>query len=510
MIRTTLLQRLMSRLRDEAPTPEAIDRGRRRALLAAGASAASCAFGSSYGDLAPARPRGRVDSSRVDVAVVGAGLAGLVATWRLRQRGVSATLYEASGRVGGRAFTSREVFPVRVELGGEFVRGDHRAVRGLAAELGVGLVDLGASSRSLAREQILLQGTSWSEDQAVSMLRPLVPLVARDLAAAGAGPVTWQHHTPGAEALDQLSLSGWMERNGVSGAARALLEAAFASEHGVDADRQSALPFLWALGRAGARERLFAEDDRRYVMREGSDALARALESRLGPAIQRGNTLVALRPRPDGRVRCVFDRGAASLELDAARVVLALPFSQLRRCEIDLELPSVKRRAIRELAHGTGAKVVVGLRGRPWGAADGASITDGGIYHESWDSSRGLGGDDAVLTAYSGGRAGVRVGESNPEAQGRRFIDAVDVLLPGTANAFTGRAARMHWSSARFFEGSFAVYGPGDVTRIGGAEGFAVGRVHFAGEHTSARARASMEGAVESGERAAAEVLAAR
>jgi monoamine oxidase len=101
----------------------------------------------------------------------------------------------------------------------------------------------------------------------------------------------------------------------------------------------------------------------------------------------------------------------------------------------------------------------------------------------------------------------VSVGESNPEAQGRRFAEALDAVFPGTAAAFTGRAARMHWPSARHFEGSYACYAPTDRVRFGGAEADPVGGVFFAGEHTSPW-QGYMNGAVESGERAAREVLA--
>lgn len=504
---TTLLGRAGA---PRAEEPRALRVSRRRFLAATGALA-GCAVGTSYREVlrAPSLPSAGA-ATRADVLIVGAGLAGLTVAHRLRQRGVSAVIYEAGGRVGGRAFTARDTFPARAELGGELIDTRHTSLRGLVAELGLHLVDVSSGAGSFERERYFLQGTAWTEDQVLSMLRPLYALVARDLAAIGRGPITWEHHTPTAEALDQLSLAGWLDRNGVSGPARALIEVAFTGELGLDPNAQSALGFLGMLGREVDRVALYGDSDERFVVREGSDAVTAALAN--GAVIHRDHALIALRPRSDGRVRCVFDRGGSAVEVDAGRVVLALPFSQLRRCELAIELPRVKRRAIEELPYGTNAKVLVGVQGRPWNEArcTGTSFHDGGVYHESWEATRGFAQESTVLTAFSGGRLGVQVGDSNPEAQGRRFVDAIDVVFPGTAGAYTGRTARMHWPTARFFEGSYSSYGPGDVTSIGGAQGFAVDRVHFAGEHTSARAQGYMEGAVESGERVAREVLAAR
>jgi monoamine oxidase len=79
-------------------------------------------------------------------------------------------------------------------------------------------------------------------------------------------------------------------------------------------------------------------------------------------------------------------------------------------------------------------------------------------------------------------------------------------VFPGARAAYDGRVARMHWPTARFFEGSYGCYRPGDYTSFVGSEAEAVGNVHFAGEHTSTEAQGFLEGAVESGIRAAREI----
>ncbi len=519
MARSPLFSRLVRSLRlaswldaRSITTAEGIERleahrAARRALLIGGLGAIGCAAAPT---LRPTR-RGR-STGDARVVVVGAGLAGLTAATRLAQAGIRARVFDAQRRVGGRAFTLRGHFPAHAELGGELIDTRHTSMRGLVAELGLSLVDreqrLDAGTE---RERYVMLGQSWSERQVVEMFRPVAALIQRDRALIGGREVSRAHHSPAAESLDALSTGAWLDRNGVSGPLRALLDVAFTSELGRDLDAQSALTFLNTIG--GDREHfaLYGESDERYVVAEGSDAVPRALATRLGDAMMPGHALLALRPRDDGGVRCVFDREGGSVEVDADRVILALPFNQLRRCELSIELPPTKRRAIAELPYATNTKVFITTAGRPWREAhsSGTTFHDGGVYHECWESVHATRSEVALLTAFSGGRLGVSLGESNPEAQGRRFAEALDAVFPGSADAFTGRAARMHWPAAPFQEGSYACYGPGDWCRLGGEESGAVGAVHFAGEHTSRRAPGYMEGAVESGERAALEVIAA-
>lgn len=497
--------------RDHLPTDHALSRRdehlSRRALLVGAAAATACATAPS-----PTRPVHTGSArTRPRVVVVGAGLAGLVAAYRLKQREVDVTLYEAQRRVGGRAFTLREYFPVKCELGGELVDTRHAALRALLTELDLPLVDLAAATTSLERERYVLGGQRYTERQLLELMRPVVALMLRDLRALGNTAPNWEHHSPAAAALDALSTSQWLERNGVRGPLRSLFDAAFTSELGRDLSEQSALTFLYAVGKDLDRLSLFGASDERFMVRDGSDAPALALAQRLGSRLKTEHALTALRARDDGGVALTFERGGGAVDVHADRVILALPFTQLRRCAIGVELPREKRRVIEELPYGTNAKVMVSMRERVWAreGSSGTSFNDGGVYHESWDSTRGVESPVSILTAFTGGALGRAVGESNPEAQGRRFVDALDAVWPGASDAYTGRAARMHWPTARHFEGSYACYAPGDWCRLSGAEAPAVGALHFAGEHTSAVSPGYMDGAVESGERAAREVLAA-
>jgi len=151
--------------------------------------------------------------------------------------------------------------------------------------------------------------------------------------------------------------------------------------------------------------------------------------------------------------------------------------------------------------------VVVGMASRPWIAdgASGASCSDD-VYHVSWDASHGFPTGRAAMVSFTGGKLGLAVGERNVRTQAEHFIAHLDRAFPGARAAYDGNAVRMVWGTAPNFEGSYMCYAPGDWTGFAGAERLQAGNVHFAGEHT-ARAQGYMEGAVDSGERAAAEIL---
>jgi monoamine oxidase len=99
------------------------------------------------------------------------------------------------------------------------------------------------------------------------------------------------------------------------------------------------------------------------------------------------------------------------------------------------------------------------------------------------------------------------MGEGTPEERAAKVVSSLDTIFPGIAAAHTKQAVRFFWPSSSFTLGSYACYKPGQYTTIAGAEREAVGGLHFAGEHTSLDFQGFMNGASESGERVAQEIL---
>ena len=481
-----------------------IDRRRRRLLQGAGASALLAGCSSVP---APMRP-----SADDEVVIVGAGIAGLTAGWRLRQQGVRVRLFEAQERIGGRMLSLRNHFADDqvIELGGELIDTGHARIRALAGELGIALDDL--LDGDTDHETWFFDGRAIGEAELVRAFVPVAAAIERDLALAGDGAYDHTDTNPAFRALDAMSISQWFDRNGVSGWLRKLLDVAYTTEMGLEIEQQSALNFLTFVGTEDKDAfRIFGESDERFHVRGGNDLIPRTLGTKLTDAIESGHVLEAIRGEAGGYV-LTFRKGAATREVRARQAILALPFTLLRKVRIDVELPSLKKRAIEHLAYGTNAKLMIGFERRSWRehGANGASMSDL-AYQTTWDTTRKQPGRGGVLTNFTGGRHGVELGQGTPKQQAEAAVRDLERVFPGIAAARgNAREARMHWPSNPWVLGSYACFRPGDWAGLGGVMGQSVGGLHFAGEHCSVEAQGFMEGGCESGEVAAQAVLAQR
>jgi monoamine oxidase len=493
MARTPIFSRLRRALRlARLPETKVRERLSRREVLGMGAlGLVGLACGA--GLPRPAR-------SRANVAVVGAGIAGLHCARLLARAGARVRVFEAANRVGGRMLTLRDRLPGGqvAELGGELVDSSHRTIHALARELELGLDDLRAGG---GEESWFFGGRSLDEREVALALRPLAAKMAADVSAARDGE--------GATRLDEMSLAAWLDGAGASPLARSVIEAAYVGEYGRELDQQT----VWNLLSIFDYEtldplRIFGDSDERWHLHDGSDALTTALAQELGDRIVLGARLVALADRPDGSLRLSFDRDRGAREETCDHVVLAVPFTVLRDVDLRVSLLPDKRRVIRELGYGTNAKLVGAFSSRPWRAAgrSGSALTDAPIQC-LWDASIGQPGESGALVDFLGGRAGMAAGDGTAEERMADALPSIETIFPGSRAAYaTGSAVRMHWPSAPFAKGSYSCYGPGQAS-FRGIEGRREGNVHFCGEHTSVEFQGFMEGAAESGARAAREIL---
>lgn len=444
------------------------------------------------------------------IVIVGAGCAGLTCAYRLQQQGIQARVVDAGTRVGGRMFSLRDTFPDGQvgELGGELIDSGHRSLRRLVGELGLTLVDLRKGAEHL-HEVFYFDNHLVSLKELVDSFRPVAKRIRTDVATCkGKGPVTYRSSRR-AQVFDRMNIAEWCEKREVTGALRLVLENAYASEFGLEADEQSALNLLLMIGTTPGSFAMFGESDERFHIAEGNDSIPLKLAERLTRPVALETRLEAIRQQQNGTYTLTVNRNGTVREILADKVVLTLPFTLLRTVDLSgVELPPVKQLAITTLGYGTNAKLMTGFRQRVWHEAkgNGSTLTDL-PYHVSWDTSRGQQGRHGLLTNFAGGKRGLAMGEGTSEERASQFVAALDPIFPGAAAAHTKQAARFHWSSAPLSLGSYACYKPGQYTTIAGAEQEAVGGLHFAGEHTSLDFQGFMNGASESGERVAQEIV---
>ncbi len=449
----------------------------RRALLAGAA-------------LTPFAARAQAPLRSARIAVVGGGLAGLVAAHRLVESGArNLTLYEANRRLGGRMLSGRGVVGegTLVELGGSFINSEHTDILDLAREFGLGLED---SFGDTGTARIHVGGALRSIAEVASEAAPFLA----HLAALRQTPKPAQDARSAQAVMDGFGVSGWLHR---------LLDIGLTQEMGREPGAMSALYLIEYFTPDPARPRrgLFASDQR-YQIAGGNDRLPAAIAARLGARIEAGRRLEAVRPRGRGYALAFGGR-----EVVADIVVLALPATILRQVELAVPVPPLTRRAIRDLAYGTNAKMFAGFSARPWRDAglSGETINDFG-QQACWEDHGAPGAGPGALTIFAGGAVGRGFGTGDVAQRVRQAVAGLEPALPGAGAAYAGRAHRMVWPQNPYVGGSYACFGPGQYAGFEGAWAPA-GRVVFAGEHTSEGSSGYMNGAAESGRVAAEHVL---
>ncbi|MEG4805700.1 NAD(P)/FAD-dependent oxidoreductase [Microcoleus sp. ARI1-B5] len=447
---------------------------------------------------------------RSPILVVGAGIAGLTAAYRLRQGGVRADIIEATNRVGGRIRTLPKVAGTLIpaDVGGEFIDTGHTTLISLATELGLQARDLVEAQRGLVKDTFFLDRRRFSLQQIIADFAPLASKIQADLQAVG-DELSYQDFTEAAERLDNLSIAQYLDQADTSTIVRQLLRIAYTTEYGRDPEEQSALNLLFLIGSESDSFELYGNSDERYQIDGGNSQIVNRLADRLSGSIETGTVLEAITLLPDGRYRVSLRSGQRAIDRTYERVLLTLPFSTLRDVRINVPLPQPKLRAIQQLGYGTNSKLVTGYRSRIWRElyrSTASVYTDLG-FQNSWESTPFAPTPNGLVTNFTGGKRGLSIGGGTPEDQAQRFLNEFERVFPGVRNLRTGKAVRAFWPGERFFKGSYSCYLVGQWTQMYGVEGERVGNLYFAGEHTSLENQGYMEGGCETGQRAAFEIL---
>ncbi|MEO6861054.1 MAG: NAD(P)/FAD-dependent oxidoreductase [Microcoleus sp.] len=447
---------------------------------------------------------------RSPILVVGAGIAGLTAAYRLRQAGVRADVIEATNRVGGRIRTAPKVAGtlIPVDLGGEFIDTGHTTLISLATQLGLQAIDLVNVQQGLVKDTFFFQGRRFSLEQLIADFAPLASKITTDLEAVG-NNISYQDFTEAAERLDNLSIAQYLDGADTSTIVRQLLRIAYTTEYGRDSEEQSALNLLFLIGAESGSFQLYGNSDERYQIEGGNSQIVNRLADQLSGSIEVGTVLEAITLLPDGRYRVSLRSGQSAIDRTYERVLLTLPFSTLRDVNINVPLPQPKLRAIQQLGYGTNSKLITGYRSRIWREiyqSTASVYTDLG-FQNSWEATPFAPTGNGLVTNFTGGKQGLAIGSGTPEDHAQQFLGQFEKVFPGVSNLRTGKAVRAFWQGERFSKGSYSCYLVGQWTQMHRVEGERLGNIYFAGEHTSLENQGYMEGGCETGQRAALEIL---
>jgi monoamine oxidase len=448
------------------------------------------------------------------IAVIGAGLAGLTCAYRLKQAGLTAQIYEASSRVGGRCWSIHDFDPLVAEHGGELIDQGHTAMRQLVQELGLDLDNLLQAQPNGTEDFFWVNGHRYEYAQLVADLNGIYQKMHKDVSAASY-PTLWNSYTERGWELDHMSIIDWLNETVPNGGASSdlgrVLDIAYNIEYGAECSQQSSLNLLYLLGYSGQGQfHVFGPSNEKYHVRGGNDQVASLLAAALASQITTDMPLTAIRQNATGTYTLSFVGSTVTVD----HVVLALPFSLLRDVNYNKAgFEPLKVTAIKELPMGTNSKLHVEFKDRFWYGAgnNGNTYADTG-YQNTWEVSRAQGGGKGtgLLVDYTGGTIGASFGSGTPSARAQQFISQLQPLFPATALAshWTGRATIDFWTGYQWTKGSYSYWKVGQYTRFSGMEKTRQGNCHFAGEHTSQDFQGYLNGAVETGERAAAEILA--
>jgi monoamine oxidase len=484
---------------------------RRELLRDAGAVGAAALGATAFGRFVPAARA----ATAPRIVVVGAGLAGLSAAYRLKQAGYVAAIHEAADRAGGRCWTLRGAFVEGQigEHGGELIDQGHASIRQLAQHLGLRLDNLLQAERNGSEPNYYFDGSHYPLLDATRDLRDVWPKLHSD-ASAASYPTLFDNFTERGYQLDRMSIVDWINESvpgGIGSRLGQLLDVAYNIEYGAESNVQSSLNLIYLLAYQGPGNlRIFGKSNEKYHVTGGNDRIVAGLLDSVGDQITYGSELVAVRRNSDATYTLTFRQGASTKTVPADRVVFALPFSILRS-SVSLSrsgFSDLKRTAIAQQGMGTNSKLHVQFRSRHWESlgSNGETFADTG-YQNTWEVTRAQSGRSGILVDYTGGNIGASFGSGTPQERAQQFLAQIEPVLPGISARWNGRATVDFWLAYPWTLGSYSYWKVGQYTQFAGIEGRPEGNAFFCGEHTSIDFQGYLNGAVDTGARAAEEVI---
>jgi monoamine oxidase len=449
-----------------------------------------------------------VPSHDADVAVVGAGLAGIAAARAVERGGASAVLVEARDRVGGRLESVAIDDGKWVDVGGQWIGPTQHRVEALARSLGHQTFSTYATGENLVEfggKLIRYTGTIprlgphvlADIGQAMLRLNRMASKVPRD------SPWT----APRAKQWDSQTTWSWMRHNMATSSGRTMLELAVKAVWAAMPADVSLLHLLFYISSAGTLELLLdteggAQQDR-FV--EGAQNLAVKAVAEIDGEVVLGSPVRRIEYSEDG-VTLRADRITAR----AKRAIVALPPTLAGRIVYDPPLPGYRDQLTQRLPMGACIKCMAVYEEPFWRAAglSGSAVSDPGPLSIIFDNSP-PDGSPGIIVGFLEGHWARELGRAGEQERRTAVLENLTRLF-GQRAASPERYLERDWTNEEWSRGCYAGYAPpGVLTAYGPAIRAPIGPIHWAGTETATVWNGYMDGAIQSGERAATEALAA-
>lgn len=414
------------------------------------------------------------------VIIIGAGFSGLAAAYQLHKRGIDVIVLEARNRTGGRVFTynidAKE--NLNVELGGEWISKSQKRILSLCNEFGLVLQDNLLEAHLHYKNQYF-RPAQWSQSAEWHKKLSKLKMDFVDLSKEDQNE------------LDKLDWWRYLLNNGCDGRDLDIQNLVDSVDFGESIRQVSAYAAMQHFTTVAQRKEL------PYKIVGGNGKLAEALAAKVGMEKVKLNHKV-LRIEQGARVKVTCTNGAI---FEADKLICTTPTQAMKTIEWLPKLPVDKVDAVNELQYSRVNKNLMLFRNRFWKDERFDIVTDSTahfIYHGSKDQQSTKG----VLISYAAGDKGDVVAKQNDAG---RAVLMQQALLPvfGNIRSLMEKQFNYYWGDDEFSKGAYSIYRPGQWFRLRPVLQKPFMNTYFAGEHI-ADLQASMEGAVVSGENAAA------